>query len=232
MHMLSWALWTLCGLTVLAIVMDRIGSRVKVPSGHPLPGGLKPTLAAELARSRAEVDQIVGPPNSPEGESNRSTVRLLQVLDLPFIVAYTLLFFVLGHFEIILSFPGALALGMASCGSAIAAGVADVLEDFAILRALRGQEGSVRRFGIPKWLFFFLVLLGESVLFFFFPAPNPVQHGLAILVGVLFLVAGIGGTAAIVLRRDPWIQKVVMVFGLGLLLLLALLILHKLQMVT
>jgi hypothetical protein len=230
MDMLSWALWILWGLIVLAFVMDRRGRKVKVPSGHPLPGGLKPTLAAELARSRAEIDQILGPPGSPEGESNRPIVRLLQVLDLPFIVVYTLLFFVLGHFEITLSFPGALVLGLASCGSAIAAAVADVLEDFAILRALRGQEGSVRRFGIPKWLFFFLALLGESALFFFFPATNPVQHGIAILVGVLFLVAGLGGTAAIVLRRDLWIPKAVMVFGLGLLLLLALLILHKLQM--
>jgi hypothetical protein len=231
MDTLSWALWILCGLTVLVVVMGAMGSKVKVPSGHPLPNGLKPTLAAELARSRAEIDQIVGPPGSPEGESNRSALRWLQYLDLPFILGYTLLFFMLGQLESTFPFAGASILGLASRGAAVAAAVADVLEDFAILRALRGQEVSVRRFGIPKWLFFFLALLGEFALFFFFPTSNSVQHGLAMLVGFLFLVAGLGGVVAIVLRRDSWIQPVaVKVFGSGLLLLLVLLILHKLQM--
>jgi hypothetical protein len=219
----------LWGLTVLSVVMGVLGSKVKIPSGHALPGGLKPTLAAELARSRAEIDQIVGPAGSPEGESNRSILRWQQYLDLPFIAGYVLLFLVLGQLESTLSFAGAMVLSLAARGMAAAAGLADVLEDLAILRALGGKEISVRRFGIPKWLFFFLALLGESALFFFFPASSPVQHGFAVLIGILFLLAGLGGLAAIGLRRDSWIPSVVNVFGLGLLLLLVLLILHKHQ---
>jgi len=227
MDTLSWALWILCGLLALSVVMGVRGARIRIPAGTKLPNQLKPTLAAELARSREDVDRIVGSSESPEGRANRSVLRLQQYLDLPFIVGYVLLFFALGSFESTLAFAGASVLGLASRGSAVVAAVADLLEDRAILQAVNGREGSVRRFGLPKWLFIFLALIGQSVLFFFFPAPNHFQQGLALLIGIVFLIGGLGGVVSILLRRDAWIMQATKVFGLGLLLLLVLLCLHQ-----
>ena len=223
MDTFSWVFWILCGLLVLVIILGKTGARLR-PRGS---NKLKPTLAAELAQSRKDIEEIVGPSDSPEGPSNRSVLRWQQYLDLPFIVVYTLLFFVLGQFESTLPFLGASILGLASRGTAVIAAVADLLDDLAILRAVRGKEGSVRRFGVPKWLFFFLTLIGQSFLFFYFPAPDSLQHGLAFAIGFLFLLAGLGGVAAILLRRYSWIRWTIPVFGGGLVLLLVLSYLHR-----
>jgi hypothetical protein len=229
MDLLTWSLWILCGLAVLSIVLGTIESRIKPPAGTQLPNGLKPGLSAELAKSRADIERIVGPSETKEGQKNRSLLRWLEILDLPFIATYAALFFLLGQLESTLAFPGASALGVATRGTALAAGAADVLEDFAILQALRGRKGSVRRFGLPKWFFYYLTLAGLSLLFFFFPASGTVELCLALLTGALFLLAGLGGVAAVLLRKDRWIPKATQGSILALLFLLVLLISHKIS---
>jgi hypothetical protein len=204
---LFWVLWSLCGLTVLAVVMTVIGAKLKPPAGTRLLDDLKPSLAAELAESRADIERIVGPADSKEGQANRSILRWLQILDLPFIVGYTLLFFALGQLESTRAFAGASILGLVSRGTALVAAVADLLEDAAILRALGGQEVSVRRFGLPKWLFFYLTLIGLSVLFFSLFSPNrDLKPWLALLIGILFALAGLGGAAAVLRRKFRWLR--------------------------
>jgi hypothetical protein len=227
MDPLTWSLWILCGLAVLSIVLGTIESRIKPPAGTQLPNGLKPGLAAELARSREDIERIVGPSETKEGKKNRSLLRWLEILDLPFIAAYTSLFFLLGQLESTLAFPGASVLGLGSRATVLIAGLADLLEDIAILRTLRGNEGSVRRFGLTKWFFYYLTLAGLSLLFFFFPATGGVEHCLSPLTGGLFLLAGLGGVAAVLLRKDRWLPAATAASALGLLLLLVLLIFHK-----
>jgi len=201
-------IWILFGLLVLGGGMVVLQSRLKPPAGTRLPQDLKPNLASELAESRADIEQIVGPATSQEGQANRSILRWLQILDFPFIAGYALLFFALGRLESTRTFPGATILGLVSCGTALAAAVADLLEDVAILRALGGQEVSVRRFGVPKWLFFFLTLIGSSGLFLFsfFPTRESYESWLALVIGLLLAFAGLGGAAAVLRRRFRWIQ--------------------------
>jgi hypothetical protein len=214
-------IWTLCGLTVLGIVMGVLQSRLKPPAGTRLPDDLKPNLASELAESRADIEQIVGPSTTPEGQANRSILRWLQILDLPFIAGYTLLFVALGRLESTRAFAGASVLGLAACGMALATAVADLLEDAAILRALGGREVSVRRFGVPKWLFFYMTLIGLSGLFFsYFSTREGAEHWLALLIGILFVLVGLAGAAAVLLRRFRWLPAANLGVALALVLLL------------
>jgi len=218
-------IWILCGLTVLAVVMGVLQSRLKPPAGTRLPDGLKPNLASELAESREDIERIVGPSTTREGKANRSILSWLQILDVPFIAGYTLLFIALGRLESTRAFPGAPVLGLAACGMALATAVADLLEDAAILRALGGREVSVRRFGVPKWLFFYLTLIGLCGLFFsYFFTREGAERWLALLIGILFALVGLAGAAGVLLRRFRWLP--IANAGVALSLVLLLIFLH------
>jgi hypothetical protein len=215
MDMLLLAFQALCGLAVVGLAMALV--QIKAPQGS-----LKLGLAAELARTVEELTQILGPAETPEGRWNRSLLSLQQCLDFAFLVGYVLVFVALGLVEAGMRFPSAAALGLASCGTAVLAGVFDGLEDLAILRAVRGRvrPGGPARFGYPKWLFVFLTLLAQVPFFFSFPGLEGWQLWVCRGIGILFLLGGLAGVAGVAFRKGSLIQGASNGLGLGFALLL------------
>jgi hypothetical protein len=191
------------GLLVVGIVMAFRGRALKVPEGTDLQG-LKPGVAIELAGTPDRFLAIVGGGDTPQGRRNRAVLRQLQYLDFLFVLLYVALFWRLGGTESAAGFAGTSALGWGVRAAIVLTGLLDVLEDLAVLRWTRDDfhGGPIRRFGLPKWLFFFVASVGASVLFFHL-AQHPVW---ARITGLLLAAGGLTGLASPVFRRDGLIQ--------------------------
>lgn len=140
------------GMLVLAWLMARLEAKIR--PAHPYwPDAEKPGLAAQLANSQESLDRILEPAGAEAGAQNRSNLRKLQYWDFAFIPLY------------VLFFASAACWNPLVTGLAVAAGIADYLEDFAILRALSPDaSSSPRRFGQAKWLLFFATLAALGAL--------------------------------------------------------------------
>ena len=208
------ALIVLLAFMVLSLVMIATASRFQLPPGANLRGLKQLGIAVELSRGREDFVQMVGSP-SKDGDSigarNRFWLRLQQFLDFPFIALYLALFWILGGVEISAGFPGALFLGVAVRVAIVFAAAFDVLEDIAILGAIRDDAYAqpIRGFGLPKWGFFFLAVLLVSVLFFYLcfhsDAAGGLDRALAALTGLLLAAGGLLGLAAVIRGRDVFI---------------------------
>jgi len=194
-------------VVVLGGVLSVLGSRYEKA---PEVAGKGPRLglAVELVATPVAFAELVGAAGTARGDRNRRLLRLGTWIDFPFIAAYGGFFFVLGLGERLGTFAGAALLGFITLGAIALAAVFDVLEDLAILRALAGRAPrGVRRFGIPKWYFYFLAAASVAPLFILHPGRGAVS----LAAGILLPAGAVVGLWAIALRRDPLIER-----GLGL----------------
>jgi hypothetical protein len=236
------ALIVLAGFVVLSLVMVGIASRFKPAPGAIL-HGLKPNqlgLAVELARNQADFIQMVGSPAGGSGSpaaSTRSWLRRQQYFDFIFIALYATLFWILGGVEMSAGFSGAFFLGAAARAAIVLAAGFDVMEDLAILRALRGApfRQPIRTFGVPKWGFFLLAALLVSASFLYvgfqplaLGGAGGVDRALAGLTGLLLAAGGLLGLAGLI-RGSGVLIGVATTYGIApaTLALLALLVLSR-----
>jgi len=232
----------LMAFVALAVVMARISTCLR-PAPKAELHGLGDTqlgIAVELARDQPDFDQMVGLPAAGPGStsiSTRSWLRRQQFLDFLFIALYVALFWLLGGVEKSAGFPVAWLLGTAAQAAIVCAGLCDVLEDVAILRALAGSPKTlpIRTFGLPKWGLFFLAALLLSAWFFRFSfhplaagaagaagAPS-LDRALAGLIGLLLAAGGLLGLAGVLRGRGAPIHQAMsygMVPAIGVLLIL------------
>jgi hypothetical protein len=148
------ALGVLIAFVILSLVMYWIGCRL-TPAPDAELHGLKRNqlgIAVELASSQPDFIKMVGSPSdgSEAVASTRSWLRRQQYLDFLFIALYVVLFWILGGVEMADGFPGAFLLGAATRVAIVIAGGFDVIEDVAILRALRGDPFT-RRYPQKVW---------------------------------------------------------------------------------
>lgn len=199
----------LVAFALLSFVMMAISSRFT--AGADL-HGLKSTqlgLAVELAADQHDFERMVPPPNgrgASSATSNRSWLRRQQYADFLYIALYVALFWLLGGVEMSAGFPGALLVGAAARAAIVFAGAFDVMEDLAILSALRGDPITwpIRNFGLPKWALFFLAVLLIAV-WFLYCGLHPLTAGgmggmkraLATLIGLLFAAGGLLGVTGV-----------------------------------
>jgi hypothetical protein len=204
----------LLAFAALALVMAGISTRLKPAPKRNL-HGLGDTqlgIAVELVRDQADFDQMVGLPAAGPGSTStptRTWLRRQQFLDFLFIALYVALFWLLGGVEKSAGFPVARLLGTAAQAAIVCAGLCDVLEDVAILRALAGSPETlpIRTFGLPKWGLFFLAALLLSAWFFRFSfhplaagaasAPSGLDRALAGLIGLLLAAGSLLGLAGV-----------------------------------
>jgi hypothetical protein len=159
---LAWNLW----------IKRKI--RFTLPGSPWWPDAEDPGLAMELAGSPACVDRVLGEPGTDLANSNRSAAITLQKLDFVFILLYVL-FFLAAALRFERLDLARQVLRAAAIGSILLTGLLDVLEDLQIIRLAKGvPNSSAKRFGRPKWLFYFLTIGLEGVLLLpdTFPAPG------------------------------------------------------------
>jgi len=214
------ALTVLVAFLLLSLVMVGIAYWRLKPARADALHGLKPSqlgIAVELARSQSDFLQMVGSPGAGSGSpvaSTRSWLGRQQYLDFLYIALYVVLFWILGGVEMSEGFSGAFLLGVAARAAIVLAGGFDVIEDVAILRALRGNPftQAIRTFGLPKWGFFFLAALLVSAWFLYFCLHSPavggaggVNRALAGLTGLLLAAGGCLGLAGVIRGKDVFI---------------------------
>ncbi len=202
----------LLAFAAVALVMAGISTRLKPAPKRNLHGlgDAQLGIAVELARDQADFDQMVGLPAAGPGSTStptRTWLRRQQFLDFLFIALYVALFWLLGGVEKSAGFPVARLLGTAAQAAIVCAGLCDVLEDVAILRALAGSPEilPIRTFGLPKWGLFFLAALLLSAWFLHFSfhaagaagAPSGLDRVLAGLIGLLLAAGSLLGLAGV-----------------------------------
>jgi hypothetical protein len=202
-------------LLALAGVMTAAGRGLVVPAGADLRGVKSLGVAVELSNGRADFVQQVGVGTTGVGVGNRRVLRRLQYWDLLFIASYTGLFWTLGRALAATALPAAGLLGGLTRGFVLAAATFDLLEDIAILRATRDDDAGqpIRRFGLPKWIFFYLAVAASTPLF----AALPTHRPLAWLAGLGLAAGGLAGLTALAIRRDGLVEKAAALVALGLL---------------
>ena len=124
---LAGALAILC----LVLVILLRGKPYFTNASHPPRGIPDSEVAIQVARSPAEIDNILGNAPSPD----REVMRFKQYIDFAFTAAYTALFLTLALMLMREGGWGRLA-GAAAMVCAVATGVFNVLQDVAILRIL------------------------------------------------------------------------------------------------
>ena len=181
-----------------------------------------PGLALELADSLEFVDKVLGkvnasPPDESDdiGKTNREAAARFQKIDLVFIVFYIAFF---------LSVPfvrngWTLTRGLIVIGAlAVLTGIFDVIEDRKILRMLRNERTSAKRFGQMKWLFYFITLAAEGGLFL-------VEGGTTVRavaekgIGAALIAIAIGGAISSTMGSFEGIRSATKLSALGLLVL-------------
>ncbi|HEY1950926.1 MAG TPA: patatin-like phospholipase family protein [Bryobacteraceae bacterium] len=176
--MLAWGLWM------------KAKNKFTLPASLWWPDAEDPALAMELADSPAGVERILGEPGTETGNSNRAAAIALQKFDFVFIALYVM-FFAVAAFRFALPWRAVVI-----CASLLT-GIFDVFEDLQIIRLARGvPDSSAKRFGRPKWLFYFLTVGLEGALLL--PhGSQPLASWLALwlagAVSLLTAVLGISG---------------------------------------
>ena len=227
----------LLAFVALSLLMARTSTRL-VPAPNANVHGLdrgQLGIAVELARDQPDFDQMVGLPAAGPGSTSARTRTWLgrqQFLDFLFIALYVALFWLLGEVEKAAGFPVAWLLGTAAQAAIVCAGLCDVLEDIAILRALAGSPETlpIRTFGLPKWGLFFLAALLLSAWFFHFSfhplaagAAGGLDRSLAGLIGLLLAAGGLLGVVGVLRGSGAQVHQAMgygMVPAIGVLLIL------------
>jgi hypothetical protein len=211
--LLPCALGFAVAVVVLAIVMQRIGRGLANAPGANLRGLKRLGLAVQLSHGRDDFVHMVGVADGSPGRNNRRVLRQLQYWDFLFIGAYAGLFLALARGLGTTSIPGAAVFRALTIGFILIAALFDVLEDIAILRAVKNDAGGqpIRRFGLPKWLFFYLAVATLAPLF----AAAPIHRLLAQGIGAILLAAGLVGLAGVAFRRDTLIERASGLFAAG-----------------
>jgi|HubBroStandDraft_6_1064221.scaffolds.fasta_scaffold00449_11 hypothetical protein len=141
-------------------------------------------LALELASLPKDITDVLGEVSSPDGVENRKTAIRFQKFDFVFIPLYVLFFSTAAIAN------GGWSAARAAIAAAVLTGIFDVLEDLQIMNMARGAAGSsARRFGIWKWLFYFVTVAIEGSLCLL---VRPTLVGVGF--GVLLLAIGVGGS--------------------------------------
>jgi len=194
------------------------------PPGKPaqltLPNGVtRPGLAMELASSSNDAETVLnaGASSQDERDQNRKAMRWMQYWDFPFIAAYVTLFFLIARRGRLLGFRPLMWLARAATLTAVLAGVADVLEDFAILAATHGSQiGTfpIRAFGSWKWRFVFITAFLESPVFFAWSDLPLGGRILSLLIGAAFFGIPLLGIQSSLLNCDSGLERdVAWLFG-------------------
>jgi hypothetical protein len=121
----------------------------------------KPILAMELARNAADVKSILGPADQP-GDARRRGMARAQYLDFLFIAAYVCQFAVAARVNA--GEGGWTSLAIAAAALIAAAGVADLFEDVAILRAIAAPSDvpGIRPWALWKWGLFAAAVVAQG----------------------------------------------------------------------
>ena len=144
--------WFAVGCIVMIALMN--GKPAFSNASRPARGIASPVVALQMARSVKEVDDAIGESPSPD----REAMRFKQYVDFAFIACYASLYVALA--AMFHSRPATLAAAI--CG--VAAGVLDVVENFAILRIVDVQLAAttqamidaIRDPSLAKWTLAFL----------------------------------------------------------------------------
>jgi len=152
--------WLALACVVMIVMLN--GNPRFSNASRPPRGIADPTVALQMARNVNEVDAIVSEAPGPD----REAMRIKQYIDFGFIASYAGLYLALA-----LLFRSAAAITAALCG--IAAGVFDVIENFAILRILdvrlrqttQAMIDAIRHAGLTKWTLAFVATTIFGVLF-------------------------------------------------------------------
>ncbi len=166
--------------------------RFQPPPNPVWPMAQNPGLALELADSNQFVNAVLGDAGTELGAANRRAAVLFQKLDFVFIPLYSLFFIVAAMVRASAQNEWSLAFPVIGC--ALLAAIFDVFEDLQILRMVApAPRGSARLFGQGKWLFYFLTLAAEGLLFW---PPETSATARSLLGGLfsIFLIAtAVGG---------------------------------------
>jgi hypothetical protein len=204
---------------------------------HELPRGLsQPGLAIELAKSRQDVQQILGEPaprveslpasggpsqNEMERQANlcpqaRKKLAAMQERDFLFIPLYVGFLTLIGGQVMIgaglaarLTKLARLLLGGGAVGLAVTAGAFDLLEDGIILECLRNIASCSivpRPWALGKWAAIFAVFLLNIPAFLQRRDVTGTARLLAYIAAVLSAFAAVSGLVALSLSDDPRLE--------------------------
>jgi hypothetical protein len=187
-HLPLFAPLALLILSLIWIIAMKKACKFTPPADAPWPFAASPQLALELATSPLFVTEILGARGTETGGANRASAIRFQKLDFIFILFYVLFFIAVAN----VSGRGQL-LAPFAMGCAIATGLADMLEDLAILR-LTGPKprGSSKAFGQLKWILYFLTLALEGALLLRVTPAN-VRTVAGFVLGAFLISVAIGG---------------------------------------
>lgn len=203
----------------LLVLLAGLGQRIKTACKFQMPNpkdpfwpfAENPGLALELAPSLEFVNKILGKAETKKGADNREAGRRFQKLDFGFIPLYVLFF-------VAAALPhGGWKRNWVVTGLALLTAIFDLIEDWQILRMLRGVSGSSsKRFGQIKWLFYFATLAAEGSLFFFEGATSTVRAVAGAALGVALILIAAGGIVSALKGSFAGITSATKLSGLGL----------------
>ncbi len=194
-------------LVVIGLWMEFRPPRVKAVS--PLPNGFtQPVLAMELAKTVADVEQIVG----QQGNSvdQLKALRCNTKRDFALILTYMSLFLAMSMVLAQREFAWAPWLAVAAGGCALAAAVADVIENLRILRVLDlpltsmsdSMVYGIRQVSLLRWGLIFATMLLLAPTFAFRTGGISV---LGLIIGASFAVSAAIGFLSLQ-RCNPLIE--------------------------
>ncbi|HEY6250201.1 MAG TPA: hypothetical protein VI685_09575 [Candidatus Angelobacter sp.] len=228
----------LLALVVLSLILGWNDSLVQ-PVPNSSISGIKgrPGLAMEFASSQRQVKDLLDVADTQPAKSNRRIIARQQYIDFFYIVTYwAFFFFVIGGPMRTSQIPAGRMLGQLLGVLITLAAVADVLEDFGILFAVRpAYDGWFWPFGfgVTKWLCFYLALLSSAPFFITYPRLGnfPMSASrldwIAVFIGILLVVSSFVGLVGTIgaIRATPdtasWLVKSFKPLALAFLLLLA-----------
>jgi hypothetical protein len=166
--------------------------KFKPPPEPTWPMAENPGLALELADSNQFVNAVLGDAGTALGDENRTTAALLQKLDFVFIPLYALFFAVAA---MVRAGAGDDSLrAVPAIGCAFLAAIFDVFENLQILRMIApAPHSSARRFGQGKWLFYFLTVAAEGILFLPHGTGESARSLAGGLFGIFLIATAAGG---------------------------------------
>ena len=198
------------GLAFLFILYSLWMGRMTAPG---LPDGYRnPVLALELVKNGADIRQILA------AENVRQFIRRNTYKDFGFIFVYALFFIALSLLLSRMNFSWARYAGWFAAGCTALAAIMDLVEDWGMLRAVKGEASdpladSIRFPSLAKWSFLFVFSLLVGLLLI-------ERRDLFVIPAVFFLLAtllGLIGTLSNLFRpRYYWTFPVALAsLGIG-----------------
>lgn len=198
-------------LTLAVIIMAVIGWKFSPRDLEEIPGGFESAvLGLELARSPQDAATIA------DGEPRRAVLKKNTYADIGLIIAYTILWFSIGK-----------RLNKIVAAAALAAGIADVIEDLGILITLDSampSEAVVRTTYIASFIKWMLLGVVFVALAFYFRPRSGLRHGWDVARAVTALAYAYSGILCLVgiFFYHPIIERVLLPLSVALILQLVL----------